>query len=438
MISGLEKPPIATNANVIQQYDVMALNYGLKMDFYEGGVDMSGDTSGNFANAKVPANYDPRMAQVITDYLNNAYASNADLLMYYSLASAYTPSGTWGLTENTGYLTGPKFTAFNAFTQGPMPALSVGTKLSGTSLTTVAGGSYLSDIYESTGLGGDAQAWGSQTYDYLVNADAAQYTMNITAGAGTSVNVTVLVDGKSVGTLTFAGTGSQTAYAATTTLSLGTLTTGLHNIRLQLDSGGFGIHSLNITGKALNAIMPTPSALVVSPMSYSQLKLTWLNISGETGYSVERSSNGINNWKQVVATTANVTTFTNTGLSPATTYYYRVRAILGGGKYSAYSNVAIATTAIQMVTVQATSGGMTTSNTTPSGTVSKLTWSPVPQTRTYMVQQQAANGNWMTVATASAGATTYKYKSTGHAMQQVVALSTVGMQLASSSVVKLA
>jgi titin len=57
---------------------------------------------------------------------------------------------------------------------------------------------------------------------------------------------------------------------------------------------------------------------------------------------VERSTNGTK-FKQLANVGANVTTYSNTRLSRATTYYYRVRAYNAGGN-SAYSNVASATT----------------------------------------------------------------------------------------------
>ena len=36
----------------------------------------------------------------------------------------------------------------------------------------------LVDTGESTGTGGDAQSWGTQTYDYLVNAAAAHVSLS--------------------------------------------------------------------------------------------------------------------------------------------------------------------------------------------------------------------------------------------------------------------
>jgi Galactose oxidase-like, Early set domain/Fibronectin type III domain/Glyoxal oxidase N-terminus len=86
-----------------------------------------------------------------------------------------------------------------------------------------------------------------------------------------------------------------------------------------------------------------PTNLVATAVSSSQINLSWTdNSNNETGFKVERSTNGTK-FKQLANVGANVTTYSNTRLSRATTYYYRVRAYNAGGN-SAYSNVASATT----------------------------------------------------------------------------------------------
>jgi hypothetical protein len=58
---------------------------------------------------------------------------------------------------------------------------------------------------------------------------------------------------------------------------------------------------------------------------------------------VERSANGSTGWAQVATTTVGTTTYSDTGLSAGTSYYYRVRATAGSSG-SAYSNIVSATT----------------------------------------------------------------------------------------------
>jgi hypothetical protein len=71
--------------------------------------------------------------------------------------------------------------------------------------------------------------------------------------------------------------------------------------------------------------------------------LNWAdNSSNESGFKIERSTDGTN-YSLLTTTAANVTSYSNTGLSAATKYYYRVRATNSAGD-SANSAVASATT----------------------------------------------------------------------------------------------
>jgi hypothetical protein len=75
----------------------------------------------------------------------------------------------------------------------------------------------------------------------------------------------------------------------------------------------------------------------------SSLSLAWVDASSnENGFRIERSTGG--SFAQVGQVGANVTSFTSSGLSAGTTYYYRVYAYNGTGN-SGYSNTAAGQTA---------------------------------------------------------------------------------------------
>ncbi len=81
-----------------------------------------------------------------------------------------------------------------------------------------------------------------------------------------------------------------------------------------------------------------PTALAASATSPTQVDLSWVdNACNETGFKIERSTTTNTNFIEIATVGANVTTYTDNTVSPATTYFYRVRAYNANGD-SDYSN----------------------------------------------------------------------------------------------------
>lgn len=117
-------------------------------------------------------------------------------------------------------------------------------------------------------------------------------------------------------------------------------------------------------GATAASVMPTvgvaapaaPSALTATSILDSEANLTWTdNSSNETQFVIERSPNGTTGWKIVGTPDPGTVSFTDTGLSALTTYYYRIRAENGGGA-SAVSATANVTTPAALVVTPAPSG----------------------------------------------------------------------------------
>jgi GDSL-like Lipase/Acylhydrolase family len=84
---------------------------------------------------------------------------------------------------------------------------------------------------------------------------------------------------------------------------------------------------------SITSTLTSPQQLLASPLSVSQVRLSWKDASGlESGFEIQRSTTGsIGPYSQVTKVAPNVTTFTNVSLSSGRTYCYRARALAGGG-----------------------------------------------------------------------------------------------------------
>ena len=106
------------------------------------------------------------------------------------------------------------------------------------------------------------------------------------------------------------------------------------------DSAPSNVVSATTSG---TAVLNPPSNLVATTVSASQINLTWVdNSNNETGFKLENSTDNVT-FTQITTPVANATSYSNTGLSSGTQYFYRIRAYTSTND-SAYSNTANATT----------------------------------------------------------------------------------------------
>ncbi len=86
-----------------------------------------------------------------------------------------------------------------------------------------------------------------------------------------------------------------------------------------------------VVGAAQVLSPAAPAALTANAVSSSQIDLSWTdNSANETSFQIEVSTDGAT-FAPLATVGANVSSYSHTGLSPASTYYYRVRACNAAG-----------------------------------------------------------------------------------------------------------
>jgi hypothetical protein len=98
----------------------------------------------------------------------------------------------------------------------------------------------------------------------------------------------------------------------------------------------FGCSSNN--NGTVTVVPSAPTNLTGAVISTTQINLSWTdNATNEEGYKIERKT-GAGNYTVVGSTSSNMTTFSDLGLTPSTSYTYRVYAYNSAGNSLQYSN----------------------------------------------------------------------------------------------------
>ena len=126
-------------------------------------------------------------------------------------------------------------------------------------------------------------------------------------------------------------------------VSLAPVTTYFYRIRASNEIGD-STYSAEASATTLDVPPAAPSDVVAIAASNTQVDVSWSDQSAnETGFSVERSSDGVSGWTAAGTTVTNTTSLRDSGLAAATPYFYRVKATNAAGD-SAYSNSVEVTT----------------------------------------------------------------------------------------------
>jgi phosphodiesterase/alkaline phosphatase D-like protein len=162
---------------------------------------------------------------------------------------------------------------------------------------------------------------------------------------------------------------------------------------------------VNATTPATPTAVPSaPSSPALTVLSSTSIKMTWRDTTNELYFRVERSLSSTGGWTQVATVPTNTLLFTDTGLTPSTTYYYRVFAVNELGSSASSSVVSKTTQAPPPAApsnLRSTSVGRTSVG---------LAWNDNATNESGFKVEQSTNGTtWTQLGTTSANVTTYTY-----------------------------
>lgn len=184
----------------------------------------------------------------------------------------------------------------------------------------------------------------------------------------------------------------------------------IRTMRVSLVDSSFGdgtsaidnvvISSFDKAGQPPGSVPATPGNPGLTGLTQTSVTFTWTDESdNESGFLIQRKA-GAAAWANLAYAAINDESYTNTGLSPATTYQYRVAAFNANG-YSSYSLPV-------SVTTDAPSPEAPQSFSLTSAEADSLTlgWDEVDYADSYRVELYDGVSAWSEVATVSGGQST--------------------------------
>ena len=204
---------------------------------------------------------------------------------------------------------------------------------------------------DSTTNGYDV-GWNANGYSlsYTVNvATASTYTISFRVANGNTTAGSLHLQNASGANLTGAvsvpATGGWQTW--TTVTANATLPAGTQTLTLVMDTASYNINYMSFAA----AGPPSAPSSLTATAGNTQISLSWTAGTGQTSYNLYRGTTAGGEAATAIATGITGTTYTNTGLTNGTTYYYKVAAVNSLGT-SGMSNEASATpqAAVQYLT----------------------------------------------------------------------------------------
>ncbi|GHV60674.1 hypothetical protein AGMMS49587_02790 [Spirochaetia bacterium] len=167
-----------------------------------------------------------------------------------------------------------------------------------------------------SGLSVSAQSSGAMTISWNAVSGAASYN--------------IYRSNSSSGPFTGIGAGNTTAYT-----DMGLTANTTYWYKVSAVNGTEGAQSAAVSGTTNDTILAAPTGLSATAQSASGMTISWSVVSGAASYKIYRLNSSSGAFTNIGA--SNTTSYSDTGLTAGTMYYYAVSAVTGGGTEGARS-----------------------------------------------------------------------------------------------------
>jgi fibronectin type 3 domain-containing protein len=161
------------------------------------------------------------------------------------------------------------------------------------------------------------------------------------------------------------------------------------------DAGGASADSIEASATPQLAAPLPPTGVTASPGN-AQVTVSWSATSGATSYNVKRATTSGGPYTTVASPTS--TSYTDTGLTNGTTYYYIVTAVNSAGESANSSEVS----ATPQVPTTATPTGLTANATKPGSINLRWSQSTTPGVTQNRIYRRTGTGTYAAITTVAA------------------------------------
>jgi chitodextrinase len=326
-------------------YSATGLTSGVTYTFYLWAADAAGNESNSVdASATTPDNVPPSAPT----NLGASAASGTQINLSWSASSDNVGVSGYAIE----YCAGSGCSPVNALTT------TSSTSYSATGLSQATPYSFRVRAYDAQNNYGDYSGNASAT-TLDTSPPSAPASLSASAASGTQIDLSWPASSDNVGVAAYdieycAGSGCSPVNALNSTgstsysaIGLSPATSYSFRVRARDARPNYGGYSPTASATTVDTIAPsTPTSFTATTASGTQINLSWAASSdnvGVSGYAIEYcAGSGCSPVSALTSTSA--TSYSATGLTPATTYNFRIRAYDAQTNYSGYSGTASAIT----------------------------------------------------------------------------------------------